>query len=108
SGGPAVGPRGQGAAVSASGGPAQIGHLDRSRVVVVGASIEGSIGNVSRAVQQRIASFRLPEGYTISAGGQTADQAEVFGSIFTALGVAVMLMYLILVIQFGSFLDPLA
>jgi HAE1 family hydrophobic/amphiphilic exporter-1 len=32
----------------------------------------------------------------------------VFGSIFTALGVAVMLMYLILVIQFGSFLDPLA
>jgi HAE1 family hydrophobic/amphiphilic exporter-1 len=36
------------------------------------------------------------------------DQAEVFGSIFTALGIAVMLMYLILVVQFGSFLDPLA
>ena len=32
----------------------------------------------------------------------------MFGAIFTALGVAVMLMYLILVIQFGSFLDPLA
>jgi HAE1 family hydrophobic/amphiphilic exporter-1 len=32
----------------------------------------------------------------------------VFGSIFAALGVAVMLMYLILVIQFGSFLDPIA
>ena len=32
----------------------------------------------------------------------------MFGSIFAALGVAVMLMYLILVIQFGSFLDPLA
>ena len=32
----------------------------------------------------------------------------MFGSIFTALGVAVMLMYLILVVQFGSFLDPLA
>ncbi|PYP79937.1 MAG: AcrB/AcrD/AcrF family protein [Gemmatimonadetes bacterium] len=108
SGGPAVVPLGQVATISASGGPAQIDHLDRSRVVVVGANIEGSIGNVSRAVQQRIASFRLPEGYTISAGGQTADQAEVFGSIFTALGVAVMLMYLILVIQFGSFLDPLA
>src|SRR5207342_1416375 len=33
---------------------------------------------------------------------------EVFGSILAALGLAVMLMYLILVIQFGSFLDPLA
>ena len=32
----------------------------------------------------------------------------MFGQIFTALGVAVMLMYLILVMQFGSFLDPLA
>ena len=32
----------------------------------------------------------------------------MFGSIFLALGVAVMLMYLILVMQFGSFLDPLA
>jgi HAE1 family hydrophobic/amphiphilic exporter-1 len=32
----------------------------------------------------------------------------VYGSIFAALGLAVMLMYLILVVQFGSFLDPLA
>src|SRR5829696_217464 len=107
-GGPAVVPLGQVATISASGGPAQIDHLDRSRVITVGANIEGSIGNVSRAVQQRLAGFRLPDGYQLNAGGQTADQAEVFGAIFTALGVAVMLMYLILVIQFGSFLDPLA
>ena len=32
----------------------------------------------------------------------------MFGQIFLALGVAVGLMYLILVMQFGSFLDPLA
>jgi hydrophobic/amphiphilic exporter-1 (mainly G- bacteria), HAE1 family len=107
-GGPAVIPLGQVATITPSGGPAQIDHLDRSRVIMVGANIEGSIGNVSQDVQRRIAGFRLPDGYTITAGGQTADQAEVFGSIFTALGVAVMLMYLILVIQFGSFLDPLA
>jgi HAE1 family hydrophobic/amphiphilic exporter-1 len=36
------------------------------------------------------------------------DQAEVFGKIFAALGVAVLLMYLILVMQFGSFLEPIA
>ena len=41
-------------------------------------------------------------------GGETEDQQEVFGRIFSALGVAIMLMYLILVVQFGSFLDPLA
>ena len=32
----------------------------------------------------------------------------MFGRIFPALGIAVMLMYLILVMQFGSFLEPLA
>ena len=32
----------------------------------------------------------------------------MFTRIFTALGAAVLLMYLILVVQFGSFLDPLA
>jgi len=36
------------------------------------------------------------------------DQAQVFRSIFSSLGIAIMLMYLILVVQFGSFLDPLA
>ena len=32
----------------------------------------------------------------------------MFGRIFVSLGVAVLLMYLILVIQFKSFLDPIA
>jgi hypothetical protein len=36
------------------------------------------------------------------------SQNEVFGRIFAALGIAVMLMYLILVLQFGSFIEPLA
>jgi HAE1 family hydrophobic/amphiphilic exporter-1 len=50
----------------------------------------------------------LPTGYRITQGGEARDQAEVFTRIFTALGIAVLLMYLILVMQFGSFLDPLA
>ena len=106
--GPTVTPLGQVATIGASEGPAQIDHLNRKRVVTIGANIEGSIGNVSRAVQGKLASFRMPEGYVLNSGGQAKDQAEVFGSIFTALGIAVMLMYLILVVQFGSFLDPLA
>ena len=44
----------------------------------------------------------------ITAGGEVKDQQEVFGRIFAALGVAVLLMYLILVMQFGSFLEPIA
>src|SRR5262245_51228664 len=56
----------------------------------------------------RIGKVPLPPGYSITQGGQVRNQNEAFNNMITALGVAVMLMYLILVIQFGSFLDPLA
>jgi HAE1 family hydrophobic/amphiphilic exporter-1 len=106
--GPAVVPLGQVATITNSAGPAQIDHLNRIRTITISANVEGSLGNVTREVQQRVSKLRLPDGYQIVPGGQVKDQAEVFGSIFIALGIAVMLMYLILVVQFGSFLDPLA
>ncbi|HEX7020924.1 MAG TPA: efflux RND transporter permease subunit [Gemmatimonadaceae bacterium] len=108
-GGPSVVPLSQIATITPSSGPAQIDHYQRERVVTVGANVQGaSMGNVAREVMQRVGRVQLPPGYRISQGGQTESQNQVFGSIFTALGIAVMLMYLILVMQFGSFLDPLA
>jgi HAE1 family hydrophobic/amphiphilic exporter-1 len=102
-------PLSQIAEITPSSGPSQIDHYQRERVVVVGANIEGSsLGNVSKAVMAEVNKIQLPPGYHITQGGETESQNEVFGSIFIALGVAVMLMYLILVVQFGSFLDPLA
>ena len=106
---PPVVPLNQVATITPSAGPAQIDHYQRQRVVTIGANVEGaSFGNVSQQVMKAVGKIPLPTGYTVSAGGQTQSQNEVFSSIFTALGIAVMLMYLILVVQFGSFLDPLA
>jgi len=102
-------PLGQVAQIVPSYGPSQIDHYQRERVVTIGANVEGaSFGNVSQTVMRKLRDVQLPAGYHVSAGGQAQSQSEVFGSIFVALGVAVMLMYLILVVQFGSFLDPLA
>jgi hydrophobic/amphiphilic exporter-1 (mainly G- bacteria), HAE1 family len=107
--GPSIVPLGQVARFTPGRGPAQITHLDRHRVITVGANIQGaSLGNVSQAINKEIADIRMPPGYRIIQGGQVQSQQEVFGNIFIALGIAVMLMYLILVVQFGSFLDPLA
>jgi len=107
--GPAVVPLGQVARIERGVGPAQITHLDRRRVITVGANIQGaSLGNVSQQINRAIAEVRLPPGYQLIQGGQVESQQEVFGNIFIALGIAVLLMYLILVVQFGSFLDPIA
>jgi hydrophobic/amphiphilic exporter-1 (mainly G- bacteria), HAE1 family len=102
-------PLSQVATITSSTGPAQIDHYQRQRVVTIGANVIGaSVGNVNQDVMRRVNAVQLPPGYHITQGGQVESQNQVFTSMVLALGVAVMLMYLILVIQFGSFLDPLA
>jgi HAE1 family hydrophobic/amphiphilic exporter-1 len=97
------------ATITRSRGPAQIDHYQRQRVVTIGANVLGaSVGNVNQDVMRRVNQVRLPPGYHVVQGGQVERQNQVFVSMILALGVAIMLMYLILVIQFGSFLDPLA
>jgi HAE1 family hydrophobic/amphiphilic exporter-1 len=107
--GPRTIPLDQVATIRQSMGPAKIDHLDRDRVINVEANTQGrSLGEVMADIQTRLDSLQLPPGVTITQGGEVESQQEVFGRIFSALGIAVLLMYLILVMQFGSFLDPLA
>ncbi|HEX2166773.1 MAG TPA: efflux RND transporter permease subunit [Longimicrobiales bacterium] len=102
-------PLGQIATVREGISPAQIDHLDRERVVSIQANVAGRpLSEVMADIDARLAAIDLPPGYRLTKGGESEDQAEVFGHIFTALGIAVLLMYLILVLQFGSFLDPIA
>ena len=90
-------------------GPAIINHLNRDNVIKVEANIAGrSLSEVNKGIASKTAKIVLPPGVTLSEGGQVEQQTEVFVNIFIALGVAIALMYLILVVQFGSFLDPIA
>ncbi len=107
--GPVTIPLGQVAEIRQSLGPAVINHLNRDLNVAVEWNVAGrSTGEVMADVQVKLASLDLPPGVSISSGGDQEGQDEAFTSIFFALGVAVLLMYLVLVMQFGSFLDPLA
>jgi HAE1 family hydrophobic/amphiphilic exporter-1 len=102
-------PLGQVAAIQGSLGPARIDHFNRDRVINIEANTEGrSLTEVVGDIERRLTNVPLPPGYRISQGGETADQQEVFGRMIAALGLAIMLMYFVLVLQFGSFLDPLA
>jgi len=101
-------PLGQVAKVRRGLGPGQIEHLDGARVVTVGANTEGRpLSAVVADIDGKLAGMSLPPGYQRKQGGETEDQNEVFTRILIALGTAVMLMYFILVVQFGSFLEPI-
>ncbi len=102
-------PLGQIATISHEIAPGQIDHLNREKVITLEANTEGrSLSEVQAGIQAELAAMTFPPGYRVTVGGQGRDQAEVFINVFLALGIAVLLMYLILVVQFGSFLDPLA
>ncbi len=109
-GAPTVIPLGQLASVREALGPAQISHLDRQRFIAIQGNAAGrALSEVVRDVEARLAGeVTLPPGYTLRQGGESADFAEVVLRIGMALGIAVLLMYLVLVLQFGSFLDPFA
>ena len=108
-GAPTTVPLGQIADIKQGTGPAIIDHLNRQSVVTVELNTSGrAAGDVSKDIQKIADEMRLPPGVSITLGGDTESQAEVFGAIFGALGLAVLLMYLILVVQFGSFVDPIA
>ncbi|MGH9309491.1 MAG: efflux RND transporter permease subunit, partial [Vicinamibacterales bacterium] len=102
-------PLGQLATIRSGIGPARIDHLDRERVITVQANTQNRpLSQVIQDIEAGLAGITLPPGYSIKQGGETEDQREVFGRIIAALAVAILLMYLVLVVQFGSFLDPLA
>ena len=103
-------PLGQVATIQPSLGPARIDHLNRDRVITVQANTEGrALSEIVDEITAKVAAnVELPPGYTLSQGGETEQSNEIFTNMFIALGVAVMLMYFVLVVQFGSFLEPLA
>jgi HAE1 family hydrophobic/amphiphilic exporter-1 len=106
---PQMMPLGQVATIRQGLGPAIIDHLNRDPVVTVELNTSGrAAGDVTNDIMARVEKMRLPAGVRFTAGGDVESQAEVFGQIFSALGLAVLLMYLILVVQFGSFIDPMA
>ncbi len=89
-------------------GPAQIQHLDGKRMVAVSANTQGrASGEVTADGMKLAKQIDFPTGYGITLGGASRDQQEVFSEMAIALVMGIALMYLVLVMQFGSFTAPL-
>ncbi|MBP2302994.1 efflux RND transporter permease subunit [Azospirillum picis] len=102
-------PLSQVARVETTLGASQINRRDLQREVNVQANVQGrAAGDAGRDLQAALAKIDLPPGYRIVFGGSTKDIAETSGYAAQALALAVILIYLILASQFGSFLQPLA
>ncbi|WP_082493735.1 efflux RND transporter permease subunit [Massilia sp. Leaf139] len=96
------------ARISMGKGPSEIMHKNGKRVITVSANAQGrSSGEVTKDAMALAKSFDFPPGYGLDLGGAGKDQQELFGEMTIALLSGIGLMYLILVMQFGSFTAPL-
>ena len=101
-------PLNQIATVTMGKSPAQIEHADGKRTITVSANAEGrSPGEVTADAVELSKHIDFPPGYGVTLGGSSRDQKEVFTEMGTALVMGIALMYLVLVMQFGSFTAPL-
>jgi HAE1 family hydrophobic/amphiphilic exporter-1 len=102
-------PLGQIAKVSMGFAPSSIEHANGKRTMAVSANVQGrAAGEVTQDALKLARSISFPEGFGLELAGASRDQQEVFTEMGIALVSGIGLMYLILVMQFGSFTAPVA
>jgi len=88
--------------------PAVINHYSVQRVMDVNAAVHGrDLGSASAAVERAIKELgTLPPGMKITVRGQSQAMRESFNSLGSALVLAVILVYLLMVTNYQSWLEP--
>jgi multidrug efflux pump subunit AcrB len=92
------------------GGVGRISRINYQRVVTVKADVDEAMttGITARlATEKLMKDFPLPGGYHYEFTGENEEQQESTDFLFKALGVALMLIFLVLVGQFNSISMPL-
>lgn len=88
-------------------GQSVLERTDRLNSIQINAAAVGRpSGTIMAEIQARLAQTKLPEGIFISVEGMSKNQGDAFGSLFLALGVGILLMYLIMVALYESVVYP--
>jgi CzcA family heavy metal efflux pump len=89
--------------------PAVVSHSNVQPVFDIYADVQGrDLGSVAKEVQKIVAEYRgtLPPGHSIALRGQVESMNSAFVRLGLGLVFAVLLVYLLMVVNFQSWLDP--
>jgi len=86
----------------------QVNHLNITRVANVFANVSGrDVGSVASQAERAISDIKPPPGYTIHMRGEVSSMRDSFEEMGFGLSLAAILVYLVMVVLFRSFVDPL-
>ncbi len=89
-------------------GPAQIDRLNRSRNVVLDVELGGRpLGEVFEEAMALPSLINLPAGVTRAELGDTKEMQALFASFGLAMAIGLLCIYMILVLLFHDFLQPI-
>jgi multidrug efflux pump subunit AcrB len=87
--------------------PTEVDHYQLRRTIdVYVRPLNEDLGKIANSIDAIIGQTRVPEGLTVTLRGMVQGMRSSFTSFTLGLGLAVILLFLILVAQFQSFLDP--
>ncbi len=90
-------------------GQTEIRRENLQRDVQVTARFEGmSLGRGMAKVQAAIAGLHIPAGVRVEYGGQFQEQQKSFHDLVVVLVLAIVLVFIVLLFEFGDFAAPIA
>jgi multidrug efflux pump subunit AcrB len=95
--------------ITQTGRPLVVSHRDIMPVVDIYASNQGrDLGAVSAAVDRVLARMKngIPHGASVQVRGQAVTMKDAYGQLLAGLALSIVLVYLIIVVNFQSWLDP--
>ncbi len=97
------------ASIESGQGPSSIDRYDRQRRIIIGADLKGTdaLGKAIEKVMALPEVQNLPAGVQFKGTGDAEMMGEIFSSFGYAMGAGVMMVYSVLILLFGSFLQPL-
>jgi HAE1 family hydrophobic/amphiphilic exporter-1 len=80
---------------------------DRLNSITVNAvAIGRPSGSISSEIKEKLTTIKLPVGVQVMESGMGKNQNDAFSSLFLAVGLAIILMYLIMVALYESLIYP--
>jgi CzcA family heavy metal efflux pump len=91
------------------GQPAELSHYDAQPMINIYASVQGrDLGSVAADIRKIMAEYepKLPRGTQMELRGQVQTMTSSFSGLAAGILVAIALVYLLIVVNFQSWLDP--
>ena len=97
------------ASISRGFGPSVVSHYDSQPIIDIYGAVQGrDLGAVAKEINKVIASYdgKLPKGTRLVARGQMQTMTASYTGLLVGLTGAILLVYLLIVINFQSWVDP--